>query len=286
MLGSIVPETTLELSYLKDQFDQLCSEQLQYELQNDPETNNAIDPDHSEKLLSVSNAMKSVYQKINSSPVDDCLWGLEYIPWDNKCVVRVIQGRNPYLENFFKIQFTNIEGVDSTMEALIKDLVTGMPNGYSKMICPQTVKAATRQIKTVLKNELAIELKDTSTPLPQVELYASFIRLDRVRSYDCLFVQKNAVLSDNLTNNASSLYVISECLLGGLFFGLRSKTSSEEDNCFFNCKEMSVFSKGTISTIALNDLDISYKKWKDSLLNDPNTGYPIAYKVKNFKEIM
>lgn len=269
MLGNTILDTTLEAIDLEQQLNQLL-------LTNESETASEYD---SAKIEDINSKILSVYER---QSVDDFYLGFESIPWDKRCVVTTHQGRTPYLENLFKMQFTSAECVSYKMNNLVKNLVKGVPNTDTGAISSEMID----NVSSLIEKFLIKQLNECDEASIEVELYASFISLDRTRSFGPLAIRSNAVLSDKLIDNASRIYVISECLLGGIFFGLRRNIIGVAEKSSFSCKTLQVISKGTISNMVYNDLDASYNNWKKSLLNNLQDGYPISFKVKNLKEII
>ncbi len=269
VLGNIILDTTLEEIYLNQQLNQLLL----------TDQSKTTSEDNSSKIEDLSSKMASLSQKMC---VDDFLLNLEFIPWDNRCVVKTAQTREPYLENFFKMQFTHTEGLHNKIKDLTQDLVKGMPNTDISVISSEMRD----NISSLIEKLLNEQLKECDESSIEVELYASFISLNRTRSFEPLRIRSNAVLSDKLRDNASRIYIISECLLGGIFFGLHKNVTGAKEKSSFSCQSLQVISKGAISNIVLGDLDASYNNWKMSLMNDPHSGYPISFKVKNFGEII
>lgn len=272
-LGDIVFDKTLQ-----QQKNQLAirnyTEQL-LDLKDD-------DNDDNDEIARISALRPKMEPLPLSDFAEDCLLSLESIPWDNRCVVRIHQGKKPHVENFFKIHFTNEDNVNNKMNRLIRDLVKGVPNTDSLAITSDLTDKVTSLIRGILMEQN----NESNGNLTEVELYASFIALDRTKTFGPLSIRRSASLSDRLLKNASRMYVISECLLGGIFFGFRKKITGTVDNSSFSSNTLKVISMGTISKIDCNDLDVSYKNWKESILNNPDSGYPISCKVKNLEEII
>lgn len=290
MPGCIIPETTLELKKLERKLNQLqllkASKEekfAEYKLQIEDEKK-AIEEEYERKFYSILKKMNAIYARMH--PLNfDLLWWSQAIRWDRRCTVKVIQGNNPYLENFSRIQFTAGVIMQGVIPRLFEDLLKEMPSEYTDIIRQRQIEEFTRQVKSALKIEPAIKSKEDSETLQQVELCASFICLDRVQSYGPLSIRNSkAVLNEKLIENAFRLYVITECLLGGLFLGYRTHTTAKTSN--LSVEEIAIISKGTISPIIPGNLNASYRSWKESLLNNHHAGYPIAYKVKSLKEIL
>lgn len=278
-MGSPILDTTLEEIFLQNQLNQLFNDQSQpsmKQLESKSDNNNESSLDS--KIMAIYDKMASLYKKQE----DDFLWNVEGIPWDKNCVVKIQQGNMPYVENFFKMQFSSTENLSGRMDLLVKDLVKGVANIDSSLIPSDMIN----NVSSLIKKNLDQQLTQSNKVSNEVELIASFIALDRTKSMGPLSLSKGATLSNHLIKKASRLYVITECQLGGIFFALRTKMSGSGDNSSFNCKSIHVISKGTISTIDRDDLDASYDHWKKSLLDCPDSGYPISCKVKKLEEII
>ncbi len=150
------------------------------------------------------------------------------------------------------------------------------------------LEGVTQGIKEVLQTE------------SQVSLVASFIELYRVRVFDPIVIRKGAQISSELKKNAADYLVLSGAVLGAVFLGigrhasqstqdpLEGKRSNEEVMSSFST--VSFISQGAIPKTNRDANDVNlwsvYNNWKDVLLKDPNTGYPIAFKTRKLQDVL
>lgn len=196
--------------------------------------------------------------------------------------ISTIQGQRPHLENVQKFRFSAHGSVDKQIYQVMSELIKGTLIDYSVLRSEALVENTIRDIKKLVEQNLC---KGPLDAVIEVELYASCIVLDRVRVYENLSVRKSG-LDSYLLKNAGDLYVISEALLGGLFFGTRTAIRAHDGTRDTSLSTMSISQKGTVSQIVFGDLDATYENWKRDLLENRETGYPFAYKVKNLKSLL
>lgn len=277
-LGNIVLETTLELQQVDQKINELMNFLMNLEINEKSDDYEQKIESQTEELSKYFAIKKTIYSKIATSPRL-----FENIPWQNHSV-SVKQGEIPYSENCFTISFKGTSiAPDAIFNEIAEKLIQGMPHCHKNTISFNHLSGITEKVNQILRGNTLNAEEGNGT---QVELYASFISLNRTKGYDSLRIREDACLSESMVNNASSVYIVSECLLGGLFLGLQTYTENENGTRNFALSTMSVEQKGTLGKVVLNNLDQSYVNWKNALLNDPNAGYPIAFKVKNLKTLI
>ncbi len=275
VLGDLLLDTSLEEIDLNMRLDHLrIADQANIE---HPDTNSEDQERASLERMAIYSKMQTLYSR---KSVDDLRLDFQSIPWDRNCVARVHQGKKPYSENFFKGEFNSEETLSTKMDQVAKNLLKGMSDTDSSVISWEI-----NEVSSFVEN--IFRSKGANNVAIEVEFFASFIVLDRTRSLGPLAIRNGAKLSEKLIENASRIYVLSECLLGGVFFGVRSKVGGTGSSLSLNLNTLKILSKGAISTHPYSDsIEASYNSWKEQLLNSMNAGFPIACKFKNLGEIL
>lgn len=111
-----------------------------------------------------------------------------------------------------------------------------------------------------------------------VLLIGSYVSLGRLRSPDELKVSR---LTHQNTGNFSNFYMVIGELLGGLFLGIEPITGRQAGSWPIVPPDVYVISLGAIPRMKSgNDLLSKYHDWKDALVDYPEAGYPILFKVE------
>jgi len=312
-MGIIVPTTELEIPNLKREIASLESEKekekgkvdnLNQEVRS---INNRSDLSEAEKLQQrnfrqkianqcqmaireLESSISRVHQKIRTferhqeEEKDSSSVG-EMLPIDhNLTKLVIVENRSNESENMHSI----VVKQDSTQIEfdLFASHLTGM------QYLPRVVELVNQIAQTIL-----YQAKEQNQ---SIFLLGSFITLARERVLDPIIVREQADISDNLLKKADRYSVICQTVLGGVFIGftaILSKDQEVEKHSFFDKKEIELLSSGfhTFSFVSQGaipppsqtfSLWDTYNNWKKKLLEDKNSGFPIAYKVRNLKDIL
>lgn len=121
-------------------------------------------------------------------------------------------------------------------------------------------------------------------------LIGSWVSLNRVNAIDSVRWCKEAIISEILRKNAQDCYVLTEALLGGVFFGVGKSESNPSETEMNKISMVHFISLGAIPKVSQTfqecDLWEVYADWKNKLENDELTGYPIQFKLKKLADML
>lgn len=212
---------------------------------------------------------------------------IDFIATRQKSIKRAFESEQ------FSQRFISRDTLDKRKGGVVSEVQQTLKNikiseiGIEPPVSGETVENISKEIEMLVNEE------------KEVHLIGAFISLPRSNVMDPIVLRKEAV-SQELIRNAHKYLVITEVLLGAYFIGYEEmlshsatsntdggKNSSSSKMLSKNC---SFHAQGSISTTPIsstkdNLLDV-YNNWKKRLIEDPESGYPIATKVRDLTEIM
>ncbi len=285
-LGEIIPEEELKLELLDKQIEQVNKE-VELECFNNQIEQFGNEVEINEKDNMLSNKLKPLYDEIESiwAKQDyDYNFELKYTYLPHAGTIRTVQKGGSPVENSYKIQIKTYSDVTSQIHEVVKVLFKDLPVSINSFLKDKSIENLVKTVENIFltNNE---NNKNGANILTEIELFASCISINKVSLIENLSVRGSG-LNSEMIENASKLYVITECLLGGLFFGLRTFTRSEQGNNDFSMGQMKVHQYGALGKIEFGNIEKSYDNWKKALLSSSSSGYPFAYKVKNLESLI
>jgi hypothetical protein len=174
------------------------------------------------------------------------------------------------------------------------------PDISANCLPPSTLEGVISNIEDMLQTESLISL------------VGSVITLPRVRVLDPIVLRPKAKINEELKKKAKDYCVLTEAILGGVFFGIGKhisgtksketehedvKTKQEDDNNNNNKKSLiaslsmiTFISQGAIPKTNSHPEDVNlwsvYSQWKEVLLNDIHSGYPIGFKFRELHDVL
>ena len=145
-------------------------------------------------------------------------------------------------------------------------------------------------------DSLIIEANAMLKSAIKISFVGSVVTLPRVRTYDPIVVRKEAV-SKKLRENSDRYYVLTEVVMGAVFLGLGKHIKGTGDPTKGPLDEskmtdihlVSFFSQGVIPTTNEKEEDINmhqiYIRWKKSLIENKDSGYPIAVRYRRLTDL-
>lgn len=136
--------------------------------------------------------------------------------------------------------------------------------------------------------EIIEEITHMQKSSSYIEVIASLVTLSKSQIMNPIVLQRGTTVSQNLKEQRGKYRVLTEAVLGGVFFGYSikfegadSERNHQFDNVFFIAKGGIASSPATREESLLS----AYNSWKASLLG-PNGGYPIALKWNYLENIL
>jgi hypothetical protein len=251
---------------------------------SDNEMKQKVMANHAAKILKLRNDLDQVCNKINELIKTASLFPIEEpLPLDYKCVQLRNENRSFKYERMNHVLFTSNDHVSSKVKTFVSQLfLQDAPS-----LLPGTLEAMVSNIETVLQTTDA-----------RVALIGSFICLERVKVIDPLIIRPNTKLSAELINKSSQYYVLSEAVLGAVFLGIGKDVSikgeahdiATDQERISKLTTVSFISQGVIPKLNPKIQDINlwnvYVDWKEALVSDPHSGYPIGFKVRRLQNVL
>lgn len=234
-----------------------------------------------ERCIQLNNEINTLYDQEEEVYRPALPWAYHSMPFVNT-PVRIMQGNNPVQEVFFKVQLNSQTDAKASVRKLISDLTKNVSDDFIPVIKYEITRVFESDV-VKLWDRLFKDNQENSTT--SIEIYASFILLDRIKS-QALSIRKNSHLNEEVKNNTKDLYVVSDAYLGGVFLAHCMLFQSQTENGSIKASSLQVTNLGTISKIDPEDMDKTYENWKHELINDMNSGYPVAYKVQKLQDII
>lgn len=167
----------------------------------------------------------------------------------------------------------------------IQGLVHKLLEGKSSTLIPQSdLVKMTQSVEELLS-------EDQSTT---VTVLGSFICLTKVKTMEPLIIRQGTRLSKDLVGRGSKLYILSGAVLGAVFLGAAKDVSKVakkgEQELFSNITSISCTTQGGLAHFParLEEVNIwsVFTNWKNGLESNPNSGYPIGFRVRCLKEVL
>ena len=206
----------------------------------------------------------------------------EMLPIDFARSESRIDNRSFPSESESHIVFHNNDKLREHVKTFVSEL--SLDNGMSPSFSKNKLNQISRQIDAML----------TANQDVAVQLTGSFVTLSRVMTIDPIVIRDVDAISSELKKNAEQYYVLTEAILGGFFlgYGLCSefeKTLSENQSYLkSSLSKISIFSfisQGAIPKVQDKNLWDTFKNWKQVLMDDIYSGYPIAFKVRKLSDV-
>jgi hypothetical protein len=117
-----------------------------------------------------------------------------------------------------------------------------------------------------------------------------FCSLPRVRRLDPISIRKGAKLHQDLITQAEKYSVIAETVLGAAFVGFGNRlafhASSEKGHELSQFQCLSFVCQGAIPSDQTLSLWDTYTRWKDSILQNGEKGFPLGYKLRPLIDVL
>lgn len=208
----------------------------------------------------------------------------ESLPLDEKSVKIRKESRSFKSLTLDHFTFTSKENVLGQMQKFVMDLflqtvpISILPRG--------TLERMTEKVERLLG------IANT-----EVTILGACVSLDRVKSIDPIVIRTHSFIREEYQKNAQKYYVFTEAVLGGVFLAIgRSvsvsapKEGDEEEKWKTAMMATSFVSQGAIPKLSheIEKVNIwsAYINWVESLREDPEGGYPIAFKVRSLFSIL
>lgn len=295
-LGNIITITNLLLPYynkksatLHEELERMVTEKNEEKEHADSAKQQKIINKYALMILVVQKEIDDVEKKIiklkeESEKNDGNPFAIEEsLPLDHRYVVIRSEHRSFYSERMSHVTFKSKDKLYYTIKEFVSKLF--LQEASSSLLPLGVLEGMAKTIEAILVDQQT-----------EVTLIGSFITLERVKKLDPMKFRDKATVSQALLDKHSKYCVLSEAVLGGVFLGLGKVISSnpkDEDtieklkNVFstlsYVCQGAIPRKNGIHDEVNLFGL---YSQWKESLLNDPHSGYPFGFKVRYLKEIL
>lgn len=240
---------------------------------------------YAKKILTIQKGLTELAKKIqdlieqaNPFPIEESL------PLDPRSAKIRSENRSFKTERLNHLLFSNKSDVLARVQGFVSQLflqdapLTVLPRG--------TLEAMAHSIENLLG------VLDS-----EVTLVGSFITLERVKMIDPLVIRPNARIRKEYVVNAEKYYVLTEAVLGGVFLGLgksisaaAAKDGEGDEKWKSSLLTISFISQGAIPKLnhKLQEVNLweVYNNWKETLLEDPESGYPIGFKVRSLQNVL
>jgi len=190
-----------------------------------------------------------------------------------------VEPLSSFSEQMSNLIITNEDNVEKKIELFVSSLFS---RGSSLHLIPsETITQLTQSIESLMQQS------------SEIYLTGSFITLPHVKTMDPIHLWKGAKISDELIKNKENYYVLTGAVQGGVFLGYAQNVtnraaSSQEDalNTMGSISAFSYISQGAIPRNTDGNMLQTYYSWKNSLLSDKNSGYPIGFKVRTLEDVL
>jgi hypothetical protein len=298
-IGSIIKKNDLELHFLKEERSRLQQTvdtillEDNYRMMSIVQKKTSDSCKHHEiveldaEIKRNEDALKEVKSKIIKllSENTALLSWEETLPLDRHQSIMRVEARGDPSETFKDCEINKEMSVRGQMDQLI-----------SSMFLQQDTSVACLRPGTI--NTMAASIENMVKTGHKVKLIGCVITLNRVRIMDPIVLRKEAKISENLLINCSNYYVITEAFLGAVFLGFSTVVTESEisNSSQRGAKTMnssmtmvSYISQGAIPKMgnSLHNMDLRavFRSWKEELMSDMNTGYPIRFTCRNLRDI-
>lgn len=300
-LGGIISKWNLLLPYYEKKRGDLIQAQENLELHIKHIQGEKARPGEESQTKVNSLVAKKLKNKTEleatSKIIEECInkgndIGVEWaLPLDERYSKVITENRSFRSERLEQLQFKSNQLVLPQIQELVDKLFL---QDVSATILPSgALESLARNVEDMLDKTKI----DTS-----VTLIGSFITSERVRLISPLRLRLPVWLSEDLKRNPGNYYVLSEAVLGGVFLGigrsfaqvdpqiLASNPSSLEEKWKNSLISVKFISQGAIPKINQKIEEVNlwtvYTDWKNSILDDVNSGYPIGFKVRSLTEVL
>ncbi|MBS4166225.1 MULTISPECIES: hypothetical protein [unclassified Neochlamydia] len=203
--------------------------------------------------------------------------------------VKIVADRSFFSEKMSHLVFKKTDTTGTDLHKKIERFVSQLfsQDAPSSLLSSGMLGTVTNSIENMLETE------------SQIYLVGSFITLPHVRVMDPIVLRRNATISNTLKEQAREYYVLAEAVLGAVFLGCGKyitgsgqgdKEGVEKPESLMSKVSMiSYISQGAIPRPGKDAEDINmwnvYAQWKQVLLEDPLSGYPIGFKVRELQDV-
>ncbi|KIC72985.1 hypothetical protein DB42_CO00200 [Neochlamydia sp. EPS4] len=241
---------------------------------------NKIKKDYSEVCSKIS----ELYESRNFFSTE------EMLPIDpHYSKVKIVDERSFFSEKMSHLVFRKTDTTGTDLHKKIEMFVSQLfsQDAPSSLLSSSMLGTVTSSIENMLETE------------SQIYLVGSFITLPRVRVMDPVAIRRKATISNALIEQAEQYYVLTEAVLGAVFLGCGKYISGsgqgdkeggkESESLMSKVSMISYISQGAIPRPGKDAEDINmwnvYAQWKQVLLEDPLSGYPIGFKVRELQDV-
>ncbi len=188
-----------------------------------------------------------------------------------------------------KMDYFTIDAKEKNASNAISALVSKVfsQDGSFTYLPPGTVETVTKEIEEMLLSE------------SRISVIGSFITLPGSKIMDPIVIRDNAEIDAVWKQEPENYYVLTEAVLGGLFLGYGKEMSGSEEMITQEQNSLSQMSQITaLSFVAQGAIPVMgvasgvknlwsiYLSWRDNLLKDQDSGYPIGYKYRSLNDIL
>lgn len=288
-LGNIIAEDELHLPLLQHDQDLLFAEieRLQNQKIDTSSTKNqalinrqGLEIQRLEtRLADITTKIKAIYERQPTFTIHEAL------PLDERSVRLVSDHRSFKSNRLEHISFSKADSILPRLQAFVTGLFR--QDATLQMLPPGTLEAMGTNIHNTIKDSRV-----------SVTVMGAFIELDRPRRLEPFVIRPNTRLRPELLANANKYFVLSEAVLGAVFLGIGKEInisdspspSSDSKNTFANLSLISFTSQGAILKMDRNIQNVNlwstYVDWVEAIQSDPNSGYPIRYKVRSLVSVL
>jgi hypothetical protein len=296
-MGGIVPRAELDLPYLHQQMGNLEierakveSEKVQLKALNaspeaSPSVGRSLDPQKAmsgyvARLEEIAIQLAQVTEKIKAAKHEQRTTPLikAALPINHRAT-RVTY--KPLSNDSENMHYVIISGSSGRPEALLNAFSDHLARGDSLKMVADLVKQVSGTILSMVKQD------------QEVCVIGSFVTLSKVKVLDPIVIRANAILDKTMLANVEKYAVISETVLGGAFIGFGTVTKSVERTAEATVQtvasSINVFSfvaQGAIPKTRGVNLWQTYEAWKETLLSQEHSGYPIAFKTRELEDVL
>lgn len=296
-MGGIVPRAELDLPYLQQQMGNLEIERARVENDKNrlkalnaspdasPSVGSPLDPQKAMsscverleeiaiQLVQVSEKIKAAKQAQRTTPLIKAALPISH------GATRVTY--KPLSNDSENMHYVIISGSAGKPEALLNAFSDHLARGDSLKMVADLVKQVSGTILSMIKQD------------QEVCVIGSFVTLSKVKVLDPIVIRENAILDRTMLANVEKYSVISETVLGGAFIGFGTVTKSieraVEGPIQTVASAINVFSfvaQGAIPKTRGVNLWQTYEAWKETLLTEEHSGYPIAFKTRELEDVL
>ncbi len=298
-LGGIISESDLLLPLYEKKRDRLEEEveKLVEEKNNemdsekhkslDGEAKQQIVSNYAAKIIRAKRQLGEVCLIINKLIEEDANFNIvsEALPLDENNVKLRNENRSFKAERMDHLVFTSKDHVLSRIQSFVNQLF--LHDAPSTILPSGALAAMAKNIEHML-----------STTNTSVALIGSFIWLERVKIIEPLIIRPNTRLSTDLISKSDKHYVLCEAVLGGVFLGLGKEITVSgqlppdgvDKKWITSLATISFVSQGAIPKLNHKVEEVNlwnvYNNWKEALISDPNSGYPIGFKIRCLQDVL